>query len=309
MSSDEDLRKEFIDKIKVTSKEPFKAEFILDENKNCGFLDSQGLCSIHSRLGHNGLCDTCKIYPRLFYDVNGEIETFLTLSCEAAVKISLFNSSIMRFEEAILELDEPFQFQNKLNVSEYTPSKEGVDIFWKLRITSIFILQSRKYELWLRLVLLGLFIKHSDELLLAERDAELMSFADDFIVRIEKGVYDRFIGEIQSNHDVKIKFLMYILKNLEHKSNGLLDVCINQMKEGLDIASGEQKLSENFIKSYKEYYLPFFERKEYILENYVVNLAFMSGFPFSYNLEKSIFRNYVKLIVKCSLIKFLLIGI
>lgn len=159
MNFDETIRKEFIDKIEVTSEEPFNAHIILDENHNCTFLDEQSLCSIQTRFGHDSLSGTCNKYSRMIYYVNDAYEAFLNLSCKTATKAALFNPDSIKLEEHFFEDNGSLSINEILDASKYTMAENGIDIFWKLRNMSLFIVQDRRFMLWHRLVILGLFIK------------------------------------------------------------------------------------------------------------------------------------------------------
>lgn len=56
--------------------------FKLDEKiRDCMFLNENKLCNIYINLGSDSLCETCRTYPRAFYDV-GDIEfCYLANSC------------------------------------------------------------------------------------------------------------------------------------------------------------------------------------------------------------------------------------
>ncbi len=57
------------------------------------------------------------------------------------------------------------------------------------------------------------------------------------------------------------------------------------MKEGLGLSSGEKSIREAldaFSEVSKKYYTPYFKSREYIFENYIANIVYMTGFPFVY---------------------------
>ena len=55
--------------------------FKMDEEGKCTFLTKEGLCSIQKQLGEDYLCDTCRKYPRILYDVGDIAICYLTNSC------------------------------------------------------------------------------------------------------------------------------------------------------------------------------------------------------------------------------------
>ena len=63
--------------------------FVLTMGDRCPFLSENNLCDIMSELGHDGLCEICRLHPRFrnFYD--SFHETGLGLCCEEAARIIL----------------------------------------------------------------------------------------------------------------------------------------------------------------------------------------------------------------------------
>ena len=102
---DNDTGKEFLDKIKVISQDPFIAVIVASSDGSCHFLDKEGFCSIQLKLGYDHLSRTCRIHPRSISYIEGVFETFLELSCEEAVRVVLFEQEPMIFETSVLEPD------------------------------------------------------------------------------------------------------------------------------------------------------------------------------------------------------------
>ncbi|MBR6634764.1 MAG: flagellin lysine-N-methylase, partial [Clostridia bacterium] len=65
------------------------ANFTLDENERCPFLEKDGLCRLIKELGESSLCNICADHPRFrsFYSQRTEIG--LGLCCEAAAELIL----------------------------------------------------------------------------------------------------------------------------------------------------------------------------------------------------------------------------
>lgn len=61
----------------------------LTENGRCPMWRSDGLCRIHSQLGEEWLCHTCREFPRLRHDYGSFVELGLELSCPEAAKLVL----------------------------------------------------------------------------------------------------------------------------------------------------------------------------------------------------------------------------
>lgn len=57
--------------------------------RRCSFLDENGLCDIYKELGQEGLCETCRTYPRHMEDYGKIRERMLSLTCPEAARILL----------------------------------------------------------------------------------------------------------------------------------------------------------------------------------------------------------------------------
>ncbi|KYC96141.1 hypothetical protein B4102_3547 [Heyndrickxia sporothermodurans] len=72
----------------------------------------------------------------------------------------------------------------------------------------------------------------------------------------------------------------------------------------MDGATIEQ-ITVNYQNAHKEYFLPFLENNEYMLENYLVHYMFKTLFPI---LKDRVFDDYVMLVIHYSMVKLHLIG-
>lgn len=65
------------------------ANFKLDSNERCPFLNSDNLCDIYINLGEECLCQICTDHPRYRNYINGRCEIGLGLTCEASGELIL----------------------------------------------------------------------------------------------------------------------------------------------------------------------------------------------------------------------------
>jgi len=308
MGLDEEARKEFVEKIEVTEKTPFRAKIVLDGDGVCGFLDDRGLCSIQLRYGHDYLSYICRAYPRQLCNVAGEVEAYLGLSCEVAARIILLEQNIMKFEDAALEREGQILFSHILEAEKYVSAGNAADIFWNLRTGSVAIAQSRQYRLRARMLILGMYIKQASELMSDGRYDAIKEHTDKFLERIQSRFYDNLLEQTPGRDELDVKFLLGLLRKIELKQNMILNKVMEQTLSALGISlSGG--IPEGFYDDFKKSYERYFADKEYVLENYVVSHIFSDGFPFNYKHEDSIMKNYKELLVKYNLVKFLLVGV
>ena len=303
--------KEFLDKINVVTKDPFNAIIITNKDGICHFLDEKGFCSIQLSLGYDYLSRTCRIHPRSISYIDGVFETFLELSCEEAARVVLFDEEPMMFEQAVLEPDGSGNIipNRMLTADKYTSVKNGVELFSKLRITSTEIVQSRKYPLRVRMLLLCILIEQVDQLFLANKDSDAFKAADESLVLISTGVYDSIAEQMPDGIDIDFALVLDILRDMSRKDDERFYSILERSLTGHGISFDTFELSDAFIDGYREAYNKFFADREYIFEKYIVNHIFMEGFPFNFGKEGGVMANFADLLAKYNLIEFLLVGV
>ena len=299
-----------MDKINVVSKDPFTAIIITNSAGICHFLDDEGFCSIQLKLGYEYLSRTCRIHPRSISYINGVFETFLELSCEEAARVVLFDEEPMRFEQAVLEPDGSGNVipNRMLTADKYTPLKNGVDLFNKLRITSVEIVQSRKYALRVRMLMLCILTEQIAQLFSTNHDSAAFAAADEFLVLISTGVYDSIAEQMPDGIEIDFAIVLDILRDMSKRDDERFYNILEQSLEGHGISLDTAEFSNEFSNEYKRAYKKFFGNKEYIFENYVVNHILMEGFPFNFGKESGVMANFADLLAKYNLIEFLLVG-
>ena len=75
------------------------------KEKRCAFLNAENLCDLYTKLGADGLCKTCREYPRHTEEFEGLRELSLSLSCPVAAEMILRQEHFPNFQE--YETDEP----------------------------------------------------------------------------------------------------------------------------------------------------------------------------------------------------------
>jgi len=312
MSLDDDIKNEINEKLAFTENEKKEVYIKLDEQKRCTFLNESGLCTLQLRLGHDYLSYTCRTYPRMFCAVGGSPECFLELSCEEAAKLILFNNDYMNFEEHMIDSDSfeaaKHGYSHALDVKKYTDSDDGIDIFWKLRVASVAILQSRQFRIRFRMLILCLFIQEVAELLAAKRDSDVIALADEYMERLDNNHYNELYAELPYGAERETDVLIDILKDMCIKSELFMPV-VERSAAGLDIKTDSWSIPDGFDDKYNRYYEMYFADKEYIFENYLVHRVLSEGFPFNNTPDADIMGNYVDLLAKYNIVEFLLTGV
>ena len=76
-------------------------------DRRCPMWRADGLCEIQAQLGHDGLCQTCRDFPRLRHDYGDFVELGLELSCPEAARLILTTPAATPLIEEIPGGEEP----------------------------------------------------------------------------------------------------------------------------------------------------------------------------------------------------------
>ena len=292
---------------------PSKANYAkikMNKKGGCPFLDGDKLCRIQRILGEDYLSDTCSLYPRIFNRVNGVLEASLTVSCPEAARLVLFNPEIMEFDGLLWP-------QARISIRQEIDTKKLIFVnklekyFWELRIFTIQVIQNRRYELWERLVMLGLFYQKLQEHLEQDRTKEIPGLIAGYTNMLEQGTVKKSLADIPGQPVVQMKLLKELADERFFRgiNNPRYLQCFSEFLQGIEYRkeSTEEEIGARYHRAYREYYQSYMEEKEYILENYLVNYVFKNLFPLGKK-SKAVFDEYLMLIIHYSLIKMHLIG-
>ncbi|SFC60766.1 flagellin lysine-N-methylase [Clostridium uliginosum] len=283
------------------------AKIILDNNKICPFLDKDGLCTIHMEYGENYLSKTCNQYPRIINIVDNMIEKSCHISCPEVTKL-LFNEQAISFD----------QFEDEIDIDTYsvcmkldTNCKNEINKnFWKLREVSIDMLQNKNFKLHERIFILGLILDKVQKAIDNGESTKINSIVDESLKKYCNQYIKEYIDNIKFKYTVKFDLINSIC-NTKIKDKNVLEDYNNLFLKFLEGIDYDEKNPEYIIKSYKtgyeDIYKPFFDDKEYILENYFVNDVFLNLFPVRSG--DKIFEEYCILVIKFAVMKIFLVGI
>ena len=102
---------DFADRLK--SSIDYNEDCFLQNNHRCSMLNDNGLCDLHSTLGEDYLCDTCRLYPRHIEEFQDIREYSLSLSCPEATRMLLeleYDFAIDETEDD--RIDNPDEFED-----------------------------------------------------------------------------------------------------------------------------------------------------------------------------------------------------
>ncbi|HOV25210.1 MAG TPA: flagellin lysine-N-methylase [Pseudobacteroides sp.] len=286
------------------------AKLKFSEDQKCPFLTENMLCRMQLKRGEEYLSDVCTIYPRIANTLNSILERSATMSCPEAARLALLNEEGIEFDE----MEEPANIKNivswNINTHDLKFNNKPVKYLWELRVFTISLLQNRNYRLYERLIILGMVFNMFQERVSEGKVNDIPGLIASYSNIIEDGSLRESLSSIPVQYNIQMK----LLKEMADKrylmginSKRYLE-CFSDFLKGLEctVDAKVEEVGERYQKAYKEYYEPFMDSHEYILENYLVNYVFKNMFPFSKG--ESLFDSYMMMVLHFSLIKMLLIG-
>lgn len=271
----------------------------------CPLFSEEGLCEVYLNIGEENMCNTCKVYPRMYNKVNDRIEVSITLSCIEVAKNILLDEKPIEFnlDNGNTPKSGLFKVIDKNNESSYL-----IKSFDEIREFCIGLIQERKYNIEERLAILGLFIKNLSEV---DNKALVTNLINEYKNRISCSLYDGILDKIGIDQMLEIQNVF-----CTGVYNVILSKGINDKRfiDKFKISSEYLKLNQNDINVRKDIlketleneYDEFISKYRYIYENYLVSYMFKSLFPIS---DMSINDTYNDLIIRFSLIKITIIGL
>ena len=278
------------------------------KNNQCPFLSEDHLCLIQSNLGESYLCKVCRIYPRFSNILDGRIEKVATVSCPEAARVALMDPEGIRVEETFEAVDTPLIPKYRLSAEEL--SRGLGKYLYELRALTVEVLQNRKYDLWKRLMILGLFYQAVQKSVDSGGTAEIPVIIEKYKNMAVSGVFQDAFADIPSATVVQRKILKQLVDErlLVGKVESRYFECLTEVLFGLGFVenASEEQLEKAYQEALADYFPSFMQQYGYVMENYLVNYALKNLFPLGK--EKRVFDNYVVMILHYSLLKIHLLG-
>jgi len=262
--------------------------FVLTEDR-CSFLNESNLCDIYSNLGSDGLCYTCRQYPRYLEEFGNLREVGISLSCPEAARIILMKNDKVKFN--LSENNEEVNSYNDINPNIY------INLMQSRKIV-LDILQDRKMKLRDRCTLVLTFANEIQEKIDSN---DINSIKDINKKYLDKDFLYKFIISFQEfNNKLDQKYLniyeiINIFIDLKHlKPNDILGL-ENSLRYFWQNEE-DIKVYQNLNNSFNEYY----KDNEYQFEQILIYYVFRY-------FMKSVFDYDVLAKIKFALISFIVI--
>ncbi|RQW24524.1 hypothetical protein EHS17_12780 [Rhodobacteraceae bacterium CH30] len=280
-SQDSELQPVFMHALKRNRKAASDADYgqIVPQPgaSDCPMMDG-GLCKVHARLGAAALSDTCFTYPRTTTHFNGVLSQAAALSCPEAARLALSSADAMQWVE----------YEGVVRESACLPvygqaAAAAQQLLQEVHHTCLRVLSAPELELWQALALLAILCHELAPLQVqhypVERTAQVL---EAFTAMLESGALNASLAAVQPDLDAQAILLGHTLLNGRslHRAGRhprFADVLVR-----FSSALGETPAEVG--KRYPEAALRWRAQVadaglEYVLRNYVLNLAFREVFP------------------------------
>jgi lysine-N-methylase len=282
----------------------------------CHFQQQDKLCAIQHHLGEQSLSDTCRIYPRYFNQFGTQRENALGISCPEAARLILLNPLPMQFGTLTptpQRTSRPFTSYRFPLQGDGDPQQ--IEVLNDFRALIIAILQFREISLGARMMLLGWLLEDVDTIVSCETFSHASALrpvlASIFNMLAQPAALEAQFAQIQPNISRKLEIMtQLIVKSLSAGASIRFNECLLAAAQGL-AAQDEQahatdaNLVRQYAQNYDRHYRPFFQNKDYIFENYLVNQVICRLFPFTRGTYLDLYR---ELVFNLSILQVLLVG-
>lgn len=307
---DKEIKKLF-DKVIKRNKNSFcEADYAIidiEKGKECVFLDENKLCSIYTKCGEDFMGNTCKVYPRIYSDMNAFIEAGLELSCPEVCRLALLNQEKMEFD--LTDIDIKNNLFSGFNFNLFKTKEQN--IFWDLRNFSIGLIQNRNYTIDERMMILGIIINDIDLLFKSEYYDKVLKKISDYQYAIDNMEFKDVVKSLDIKTEEQLNLIKEISK-LAYKGNESNNSYDKLFNESLELLEYDEENMEKMTLNYKEnkelYYKNIIDKKSYILENYIVTIMYNTKFPYSIMFNSNLFDNFCAVVMKFAILKFNLIS-
>ncbi len=269
-----------------------------------------GLCSVQADLGEEYLGRTCATYPRVVNVVEGVRERSLDLSCPEAARIALLSSASA---DLIWSDENGPVAQRLLSIAQDRKASELPSPFGpherQIREAVLQILQSRRWTVEKRLLLVGHICDKLDELRGSGQEAQTSSVLEGFRLALEAGCFDNHLEQLKANAASQLAVVLELVvarMKLDYTAPRFRDLYCD-FSDGLQLTTESTipELAAQYIAAFNNYFAPFIRKREYILEHYLVAYAYKTLFPFG----RPIFQAYLLMVVYFAIVRTLAIGL
>jgi lysine-N-methylase len=275
---------------------------------NCPMLTEKGLCRIHAGLGEEYLSCACYTVPKRVNRIGADFEISLRLFCPEACRVALLENGVMEFDSFEDDLGAKLHIMTDMPVEK---AEEIQPAWFGIRSAFIDILQDRRFGVGHRLVLAGLAAERLEAM---NRDGASAADVTAFLEGITREyATDASAAELLALRCGDEALFARLLSQAciiaaSHRLNSEAYISL-VMKAwayyGADHGAPPEEMAVRWRQAAAKFDA-YFGSKEYILENWLINLVFSRCFPLRN--QKSILAEYTRFVLYYFMLKVLLTG-
>lgn len=313
----EEFKNIFQDAFEFKKGENDRCTIKFNEEKNCKFLDENGLCKVYQEVGPENMSLVCQIYPRIGIHYLDNYEFFLAVSCEEVINLLLEEKDGIMLEVKERELSD---VERKSSAYIRANGIVGNPIFhfWnESKILLMSVLQNREYTFGERMVLLGFAVQKIQEMVDNKKYTDVPEYIQTFVEEMDKSknVYKQFFDKVEKDDKRRaLQTIIYYLpaceKSVQEKVAERIDLKkkfkivtstqnAEQKKLNMDVEYNTQKYADAVAEFHE-----FLKGKEYWIENVI-----LEGFLATkglYRIGGGFWHNYTGMMMIYSAYLFLL---
>lgn len=273
------------------------------KNNKCSLLSEDNLCAIHSSLGEDYLCNTCRVYPRSISKYGEIYERNLSISCPEVARYIIKckdNFSFNLEDEKLSDLDKDYIVNNKYNEKIY-------NIFWDTRSLAMEIIQFKEIEVWKRISFFKMLTDKVKNLINEKQYDNYKEVLNNFGEQITSINVINSLDKISLIPEVKVKFIQSALQvraNLNSNNEKFYNL-LREYNELFDKDIDFKSNVENIIKKEEEFNI-YLKEQENILENLLIYLTYKYFMNALYS--KDLNAEVNNIILSYAMIKMLLLS-
>ena len=287
----------------------------LKKDGNCPMLSDSGLCEIHSQLGADHLSHTCTQYPRTYYEEDGQLKMFATLSCPEAARLALLQSDSMDAVELRLPVTNKGALPPHRHFHAENHDGQVLTAFaHPIREIACHLIRSPMLSATEGMILVGLMTRKVDRV---SREGDFgeasKKVADTLMEFCDSGFIKQAQLEIQAitpSRALQTRLLGQISK-LIHSAIVLTPASssvVSDALQGLQFdPAAPEGLETRFLEAENGPFREFDERHPHILKNYLLNDLGRHAFPSPRG--RGMITEFLDLAIRFALIKMYLVGI
>jgi len=272
------------------------------ESKNCPFMDTEKLCSIHSAMGAQALSPTCSSFPRTSRVYKNEIEKSLNLSCPEVTRLLLNDRESMSMMESI-------SVQQDVNNAPMMDLKAKVI---NLFCQNIFSVENVSVEEQVYAVVKFLMVAEKLENL-EENIGTLETVYFSLVNELASGKIKAELGGFNQNYSLKFALISliqsYFTKKATARGGAVLNHYFTQLYQQFesvgDTVPAEQVM-ENIESVWRDVAGSYLATHDHLFKNFFKYKLWEQGFP--QNNGRSMLNNLYLIVAEFYFLKTLLAG-